>query len=132
MKPDFSGEYVLNRQACVLSASAAAFQSAVMRIAHREPTFRCSAAFEADGKTFEFSFERAIDGLDVPAGENEVSRFSWDGDAIVSEFRTGGTEPIFTMIWRYELMEGGRRLRATERMRGAGRDQDNVWEFERK
>jgi hypothetical protein len=32
---------------------------------------------------------------------------------------------------RYELQEGGRRLRAVEQIRGAGRDQDNLWVFER-
>jgi hypothetical protein len=35
------------------------------------------------------------------------------------------------MSWRYELIDSGRRLRATERIRGRGRDQDNIWEFER-
>jgi hypothetical protein len=35
------------------------------------------------------------------------------------------------MTRRYELLDGGRRLRATEQIRGAGRDQDNVWEFAR-
>jgi hypothetical protein len=35
------------------------------------------------------------------------------------------------VMWRYELTDGGRRMRASERMRGAGRDQDNVWAFDR-
>jgi hypothetical protein len=36
-----------------------------------------------------------------------------------------------TMTWRYELDGTGRILTATERIRGAGREQDNVWVFER-
>ena len=40
-------------------------------------------------------------------------------------------ESVMIMTWRYELSDDGRRLRATERIVGAGRDQDNVWEFER-
>jgi hypothetical protein len=36
------------------------------------------------------------------------------------------------MSWRYELNDGGRRLTATEQIRGGGRDQDNVWVFERR
>jgi hypothetical protein len=35
MKPDFSGEWILNRQACTLSSNAAAFESGVTRIDHR-------------------------------------------------------------------------------------------------
>ena len=38
-KPDFSGDWTLNRQASMLSPAAAAFQSGVMRIDHREPIF---------------------------------------------------------------------------------------------
>ena len=51
MTPDFTGEYVLDRPACTLSAAASGIQSAVMRIEHREPVFRCSATWMADGKT---------------------------------------------------------------------------------
>jgi hypothetical protein len=36
-----------------------------------------------------------------------------------------------TISFRYELQDGGRRLRAAEQIRGGGRDQDNVWVFER-
>jgi len=36
-----------------------------------------------------------------------------------------------TIVFRYELQGGGRRLRAAEQLRGADRDQDNVWVFER-
>jgi hypothetical protein len=37
-----------------------------------------------------------------------------------------------TLSFRYELVDGGRRLRAVEQIRGAGRDQDNVWLFDRR
>jgi len=32
-----------------------------------------------------------------------------------------------TIIFRYELQEGGRRLRAAEQLRAPDREQDNVW-----
>ena len=38
MKSGFSGKYVLNRTASALSSGAAAFESAVVRIEHRERT----------------------------------------------------------------------------------------------
>lgn len=40
MKPDFSGEYELDRPACTLSPAAAGVESAVLRIDHHEPVFR--------------------------------------------------------------------------------------------
>ena len=36
-----------------------------------------------------------------------------------------------TISFRYELQGNGRRLPAAEQLRGGGRDQDNVWVFER-
>ena len=39
-KPDFSGEWILNREASSLSPGADAMQSATLQIDHREPTFR--------------------------------------------------------------------------------------------
>lgn len=44
-KPDFSGEWILNRQASTLSPGADAVQSGVVKIEHRDPTFRYKAAF---------------------------------------------------------------------------------------
>jgi hypothetical protein len=34
--------------------------------------------------------------------------------------------------FRYELLDAGRRLRATEQVRGTDHDQDNIWMFERR
>jgi hypothetical protein len=50
MKPDFSGEWILDRQASALSSNAAAFQSGVMRIEHRDPTFRFQLSMVAGDK----------------------------------------------------------------------------------
>jgi hypothetical protein len=43
----------------------------------------------------------------------------------------GEAPDLVTMTWRYEAVDNGRGLRAVERMRGGGRDQDNVWVFDR-
>jgi hypothetical protein len=45
--------------------------------------------------------------------------------------RSDGPDGEVAISFRYELEEGGRRLRAVEQIRGAGRDQDNLWVFER-
>jgi hypothetical protein len=123
---DFSGDYVLDRSASVLSAGAAGFCTGEFHIRHLEPTFHLSAKLIGRDKTFEYSYELTTDGREVRLGENDLSRLYWDGDVLVAEHRG----PALAMIWRYELMED-RRLRAVEQIRGAGRDQDNTWIFDR-
>jgi hypothetical protein len=132
VKPDFSGEYHLDRAASLLSENAAAFVSAVLRIEHHDPSFRCSAKFESATDAVEFTFERFTDDRHASADSPDASRCYWDHDMLVSEDHLGSTDAPVVMTWRYALTDGGRRMRAVERIRGAGRDQDNVWEFVRR
>jgi hypothetical protein len=133
-KPDFSGEWTLNRQASTLSPGAAAIRSGVMRIEHRDPMFRCKQTMVADLTPIEYAYELLSDGREVTGvqqGRSIVSSLRWDGEALVFTGRITGPNGELTVSFRYELEEGGRRLRAVEQLRGSGRDQDNVWVFER-
>jgi hypothetical protein len=132
-KPDFSGDYVLNRQASALAGGAATVRSAVLRIEHREPIVRCQASFMFDATNFDFALERVSDGRETVDGKDPPTNSSlrWEDDALVFIDRTDAVDAPVTMSWRYELDGSGRRLTATERIRGGGRDQDNVWIFER-
>ena len=80
----------------------------------------------------EYSFELLADAPEPAPGENDSSRLYWQGDSLVAEHRTVMPDAVVTMSWRHELTDGGHRLRATEQLRGGGRDQDNVWEFVRR
>jgi len=134
-KPDFSGEWILNRSASALSPGADAVRSGVVRIEHREPMFRYSATFVGDGKPLEVAYELRSDGQEVTAaqqGPPSVSSLRWDGDALIFTGRIGRGAGEVTLSFRYELLDDGRRLRAAEQLRGGGRDQDNVWIFERR
>lgn len=131
MKPNFSGEYSLDRPSSVLSTGASAIVTARLRIEHDDPLFRCSARFASAADAVEFTFERFTDGREIGISGNDGSRCYWEEDALISEDREGSGEAAILMTWRYELTDAGRRLRARERIRGGGRDQDNVWEFER-
>src|SRR5262245_42933589 len=131
MNPDFSGEYVLDREASTLSeAGGAGARTGRVRIEHQEPRFRCQLSFVfADGKTFESTFELTTDGREVTdptPGRASASRMDWDGDALVFSHRGG-----ITLTFRYELLDGGRRLRMSEQLRGTDHDQDNVWVLDR-
>jgi hypothetical protein len=135
-KPDLSGEWRLNRQASMLSPVVApAVQSGVLQIEHHEPRFTSHLTIVFDGKPVESKFELLCDGREVATtddrGQRIVSSLRWDGDALVATWRIQGADGELTISFRYELQDGGRRLRAAEQFRGGGRDQDNLWVFER-
>lgn len=85
MKPDFSGEYVLDRDASSLSPHASAIATARMRITHDEPRFRCSARFASQTGVVEFSLERFTDGREVDSGDAGTSRCYWEQEALAGD-----------------------------------------------
>lgn len=134
-RPDFSGEWILNRQASTLSPGANAVQSGVWHIEHREPTFRHKAAFVTASNPFEYEYELRSDGREVVGtqrGARTVSSLRWEGNALVFTSRTERSGGQMEISFRYELLDAGRRLRATEHVRGTDHDQDNIWIFERR
>jgi hypothetical protein len=62
MKPDLSGEWILDRQASALSASAAAFQGGVLRIEHRDAIFRFQLSMVSGDQTVEHAGDGLTDG----------------------------------------------------------------------
>ena len=134
-KPDFSGEWKLNPQASTLSPHvAAAVRSGEVRIEHREPTVKVHLRIVMDPKPFDARFERRSDGREIVGTHPDrrtVSSLRWDGDALLFTDRIQGSDGELVISFRYELQEGGRRLRAMEQLRGGGRDQDNLWVFAR-
>ena len=134
-KPDFSGEWILNRPASRLSPAADAVQSGTVHIEHREPIFRYKATLVTDGKPFEYAYELPTDGSEVAGTQQRrptSTSLRWDGDALVFAGRVEGANGETRISFRYELLDGGRRLRGVEQVRANGRNQDNVWVFERK
>ena len=76
-RPDFSGEWTLNRQASTLSPGADGVLSAVWYIEHRDPTFRHKASFLTAGDPIQFEYELQSDGREVVAtqpGATSASR----------------------------------------------------------
>jgi hypothetical protein len=135
-KPDFSGEWKLNVQASTLSPNVAPVaQSGVLRIEHHEPKFATHQTIVLDGKPFESTFDLLSDGHEVvtdAGGRRIASTLRWDGDALVVTWRIQGPGVEMTISFRYELQDGGHRLRSAEQLRGTDHDQDNVWVFEKR
>jgi hypothetical protein len=116
-KPDFTGEWTLNVDACALSPIVApVVQSGLLKIQHREPTVSVHLSITMDGKPVDVRFERPSE---------------WDGDALVFADKVSLPHGEMTICFRYELLDGGRRLRAAEQLRAPDREQDNVWMFDR-
>ncbi len=116
-KPDFTGEWTLNLEASALSPVVApVVQSGFVRIEHREPTVSVHLRITMNGKPIDVRFERPSE---------------WDGEALVFTDRIQTPNGEMTIVFRYELLEGGRRLRAAEKLRAPDREQDNVWVFDR-
>jgi hypothetical protein len=133
-KPDFSGEWILNRKASTLSPGADAVRSGVWRIEHREPTFRHQAAFVFEKGKREYEYELQSDGPEVVGSEDgarTIGSLRWEGDALVVLWRTERTDGEMSIAFRYELLDAARRLQACEEVRGSAWDQDNVWVFDR-
>jgi hypothetical protein len=132
---DLSGHWVLSLRDSVLSPVVAPkVRSGLLRIEHHEPRFKSHLTIVFPDKPVEAKFELLSDGRETVAeipGKRVVSSLRWEEDVLVATCRIEGPGEAVTIAFRYELEDGGRRLRATEQLRGGGRDQDNLWVFER-
>ena len=116
-RPDFSGEWTLNVAACALSPVVApVVEHGFVRIEHREPVVSVHLSITMKGEPVEVRFERPS---------------NWEDDALVFTDTVPTPNGELTISFRYELQESGNRLRAAEQLRGPGREQDNVWVFDR-
>jgi hypothetical protein len=134
-KRDFSGEWILNRQASTLSPGADGIQSGAVQIEHREPTFRYKATLVSASNRTAYEYELQTDGREVAGahpGPATASSLRWEGDSLVFTGRVTTPKGVTTVTFRYDLLDDGRRLRGVEQIRGGGREQDNVWIFDRR
>jgi hypothetical protein len=112
-----------------------AVESGVLRIEHREPSFNFHRTYVIGGAPREASFTVLTDGRptsDTSAkGVTTISALRWESDALVLAMRIEGPGFTATNDVRYELLNGGKRLRATEQGRSPQGDHDAIWIFDR-
>ena len=134
--PDFSGEWVLDRQGSTLPPPVSNVESGVVRIEHREPSFSFHRTYVIAGTPREAAFTRRTDGAENsetgPQGLVTVSTLRWDGPALLLAMRIKTPAGDATNDVRYELMDGGTRLRATEQGRSPMGNHDAVWIYDRR
>jgi hypothetical protein len=136
-RPDFSGEWVLNRQESVLPPPVSDVESGVVRIEHREPSFIFQRRYVIAGTPREAHFAVRTDGAEVtetsPQGFPTAFTLRWDDSALVLAMRIKGPKFEATNDVRYELLNDGHRLRATEQGRSPqGGTHNAVWVYDRR
>ena len=136
VKPDFSGAWVLNRPASTLPPPVSNVESGVVRIEHHDPFFTFHRSYVIAGTPRDGSFTIRTDGSESretgAQGMATVSTLRWDGTALVLAMRITGPGLEATNDVRYELLDGGRRLRATEQGRSPMGNHDAIWIYDRR
>ena len=135
-KPNFSGEWVLNKAESKLQLqSLANLESGVVRIEHREPDFSFDRTFVVGGKESKTTYRLTTDGKESASQNGDQQHFStlsWDGDVLVYFTRIVAPQGEATNTVRYRLRDGGRVLEAAESFRGPKLSYDNLWVLDKK
>ena len=134
-RPDFSGEWTLDRSASSLQGDMAAVESGVLRISHREPSFGFARTFVIKTQPIATAFDIQTDGREVAnsnRGLTSRSRLEWQGNSLLLTVLIDGPRGTVSNVVRYELLDGGRTLRAVEDVGGAAPTHHNVWMFARR
>lgn len=133
--PDFSGDFALDRAASMLQAESSAVESGTVRIEHHEPSFRFVRTFVVKQKPFDTTFDIATDGREVSravAGRSSRSRLEWQGRSLLLTVLIDTPGGEVSNVVRYELLDGGKVLRAIEDVGGAAPAHHNIWMFVRR
>lgn len=135
-KPDFSGEWVLNKARTQLQfPDITAIDRGSMEIEREGAAFQFKRVFVIGLEKDIYSYELTADGKETTAREGKrkiVSRSYWEGDALVYDTKIHAPEGDATNVVYYRLKEDGKILEAEERFRGPKHKHDNVWIFDRK
>lgn len=135
-RPNFTGDWTLDLKNSQLHEDYRALERGVVRIDHREPTFTFRRTFFVKGQPSEASYDITTDGREHrgvgPNGGVTVATMHWEQVVLVVHQRI--SDPKAGQLnnrVRYELIDKGRTLRATEDFDGGGRSHHNVWIFRR-
>ena len=107
----------------------------MLEIQHREPQFTGHLVVVFEDGPVESNFALESDRPEIvttdPRGQRITSSLRWDANALMASWRIEGAGFEMTISFRYDLLDDGRVLQATEQLRGGGRDQDNLWVYGR-
>jgi len=135
-RPDFSGEWSLNKEKSRLPAEImASLQSGVVTIDHRDPTFKFHRVFSVFGQDVAQSIELLTNGVEIERAQGErqaTSRMYWEGDVLVLVTRMFASSGEALNTVHYRLKEAGKVLEAEEDFRSPVMNTINLWVFDRR
>ena len=135
-RPNFTGDWTLDLENSQLHEDFRFLERGVVHIDHREPAFTFRRTFFVKGQPSEVSYDVTTDGREHrsvgPRGGTAVATMHWEEMALVIQQRISDPKAgQLTNKVRYELIDKGQTLRATEDFDGAGRTHHNVWIYRR-
>lgn len=135
-RPNFTGDWTVDLENSQLHEDYRALERGAVRIDHREPAFTFRRTFVIKGRPSEATYDATTDGREHrgagPDGSNTVVTMQWEQAALVVHQRISHPKAgQLNNSVRYELMDQGHTLRATEDFDGGGRSHHNVWIFRR-
>lgn len=133
-RPDFTGEWVLNRTASALQGESGAVTEGTLRIDHRDPEFQFARRFVVNGQPANTTFDIRTDGSELARAEGprrSRSRLEWQGSSLLLTALIDTPAGTVSNVVRYELLDGDRVLRAVEDVSGGQVRHHNVWIFDR-
>ncbi len=134
-RPDFSGDWTLERSVSTLQGEMSSIESGTLRIQHRDPSFGFTRTFVIKTKPIDTSFAIQTDGREVVnsnRGLTSRARMEWQGSSLLLTVLIDGPRGTISNVVRYELLDEGRTLRAVEDVGGAAPRHHNVWMFARR
>jgi hypothetical protein len=136
-RPNFTGDWTVDLTNSRLDKAYSVLERGVARIDHAEPTFTFRRTFFVKGQPSEASYVVTTDGREHrgvgPNGAETVATMHWEQAALVVHHRI--SDPKAGQLnnkVRYELIDEGQTLRATEDFDGGGRSHHNVWIFKKR
>lgn len=125
----------LHRAASLLPGETAAVESSVVRIEHRDPSYSVARTLVVRRQRCDARYEIQKDGRERTGGrDRQTSRsgLEWQGNSLLPTALIAGPRGEVRNVVCYELLDGGRALRAVEDLGGAAPAHHDVWMFERK
>jgi hypothetical protein len=136
-RPDFTGDWTVDLTNSRLDKAFSVLERGVVRIDHSEPSFTFRRTFFVKGQPSEASYVVTTDGREHrsvgPNGAVTLATMRWEQAALVVHQRI--SDPKAGQLdnkVRYELIDEGQTLRATEDFNGDGRSHHNVWIFRKR
>jgi len=105
-RPNLTGTWKLNTEKS--DTGGQNVQDLIVKIEHKDPMFRYTAAGSAEGNNFEESAELSIGGKETTASNGLLVSARWEGNVMVATFHSA--DDSFSGIARHSLSEDGKTI----------------------